>query len=319
MDKVTIELKVKIAKMYYLKKMSLSEIGDRLSVSRFKVARLLRAAEEEGIVQIRVLDPIRSGGEHELAAELERRFNLQEAIVIDVPDDAGDWLLKERLGQAGAQYLHRTLQDGDLLGVSWGTTVAQVVDQMVQFERQCGFSVVQVVGNSQEVALHISAGENVRRLATAVGTRCHLLHAPMTVTSEQLRHAIEAEPDIASTLKLYDHLSVILVGVSSFQPLGESLYVMAARLTQADVTILRRAGVVGEICSLFYDENGQIIDNELMRRSIGITADQFRKCKKVVAAAGGVDKVLPLQGLLRGDLIRVLVTDRRTALAVLGT
>src|SRR3954453_5516906 len=92
-------LTASIARRYYLEGMSKVDIADELGVSRFKVARLLDAARETGLVRIE----IRHEGEIDvdLSARLQERFDLQHAIVVDTPDD--DESLRQHLGRAAAQ------------------------------------------------------------------------------------------------------------------------------------------------------------------------------------------------------------------------
>lgn len=46
---------------------------------------------------------------------------------------------------------------------------------------------------------------------------------------------------------------------------------------------------------------------------IGMALSQLRRCPRVVALAGGVDKSAAIRGALTGNYIDVLITDRLTA------
>ena len=70
----TQRLLVKVARLYFEQDLTQNEIGDRLRLSRQKVQRLLRQAQEEGVVQISIRPVM--GTYLELEEELEQRFGL---------------------------------------------------------------------------------------------------------------------------------------------------------------------------------------------------------------------------------------------------
>src|SRR4029453_12581218 len=74
-------LMASIARRYYLEDRSKTEISEEFGLSRFKVARLLDAARESGLVRIE----IRHEGEIDvdLSARLRDRFALQHSVVVD--------------------------------------------------------------------------------------------------------------------------------------------------------------------------------------------------------------------------------------------
>ncbi|HQA60954.1 MAG TPA: sugar-binding transcriptional regulator, partial [Tepidanaerobacteraceae bacterium] len=47
----------KVCKMFYYQQLSKVEIAEKLRISRFKVARLLKKAQEVGIVKIQIVNP----------------------------------------------------------------------------------------------------------------------------------------------------------------------------------------------------------------------------------------------------------------------
>jgi DNA-binding transcriptional regulator LsrR (DeoR family) len=76
---------------------------------------------------------------------------------------------------------------------------------------------------------------------------------------------------------------------------------------------LRQQGAVGDVCLRFFDVNGNPIENALDNRVIGMQLEQLRKVERSVGIAGGKRKFEAIRGALRGKLINVLITDRRTA------
>src|SRR6201999_284422 len=78
-------LAARAARQYYLEGLSKVDIADRLGISRFRVARLLDAARESGMVRIEIGLP---GGNLDagLSAELCSVFGLRHAFDFDFPE-----------------------------------------------------------------------------------------------------------------------------------------------------------------------------------------------------------------------------------------
>src|ERR1700690_4665953 len=91
-------LAARAARQFYLEGLSKVDIADRLGISRFRVARLLDAARESGMVRIEIGLP---GGALDagLSAELCSAFGLKYAFAFDFPDE-DELALRRRLSEA---------------------------------------------------------------------------------------------------------------------------------------------------------------------------------------------------------------------------
>src|SRR5205809_4434364 len=72
---------LKACYQFYRLGLSQTEIAEKLGVSRFQVARMLRAALEDGYVVVKILEP-----EHwhsDLEQTIEVRYGLKTVIVVD--------------------------------------------------------------------------------------------------------------------------------------------------------------------------------------------------------------------------------------------
>src|SRR5512139_2716072 len=84
-----LRLLVKVSRFYYEDGLNQDAIKDRLGLSRSKVSRLMAQARETGIVQISVISPEQLY--LDLEKQLEGRFGLQEALVVEAqPGDPQD-------------------------------------------------------------------------------------------------------------------------------------------------------------------------------------------------------------------------------------
>src|SRR5487761_1851407 len=115
-------LAARAARQDYLEGVSKVDIADRLGISRFRVARLLEAARESGMVRIEIGLP---GGslDASLSAELCSAFGLKQAYAFDFPDE-GEPALRHRLGEEAGQALMEIVTPDDVLGMSWARSLS---------------------------------------------------------------------------------------------------------------------------------------------------------------------------------------------------
>ena len=119
-------LAVKAAELYYEAGKTQDEIGLALSVSRWKVGRLLVQAREQGFVRIEIVHP--SARRFSLERELCGFYDLADAVVVPTIDSDSD--VQARVAQAAADYLTTLRPVPRILGVSWGRTLHAVAARL---------------------------------------------------------------------------------------------------------------------------------------------------------------------------------------------
>jgi DNA-binding transcriptional regulator LsrR (DeoR family) len=81
---------------------------------------------------------------------------------------------------------------------------------------------------------------------------------------------------------------------------------------------IRRGGAVGEILITPFAIDGRLVAESLRDRTVAFDARALRRVSLVIGVADGPGKVAPILGALRGGFLNVLVTDVRTAEAVVA-
>jgi DNA-binding transcriptional regulator LsrR (DeoR family) len=128
---------IKVAKLYYEDGLTQQAIAERLRLSRPKISRLLQQARDDRIVQITIAPPF--GAHTDLERQLETCYGLEEALVVDVTHPDASALVMRELGAAAADYFSHILQDHDIVGLTWGGTLAAMVDALPpRSSRVCG-------------------------------------------------------------------------------------------------------------------------------------------------------------------------------------
>ncbi|MCG3056570.1 hypothetical protein KZ287_30850, partial [Escherichia coli] len=84
-------------------------------------------------------------------------FKLKKAIVASIPHEDRN-LVKEGLGEAAADYLDKIVKDGDIIGITWGTTLYHV-GMKLKNKRVKDVKVVQLKGGVSHSETNTYASE----------------------------------------------------------------------------------------------------------------------------------------------------------------
>lgn len=308
-----LRLLTKVSKLYYEQQLTQQVIADRLHLSRPKVSRLLQQAYERGIIQITVHTP--PAVHTDLEQQLEQHFGLKEATVVDVSQHTSTQAIARELGVAAAQYLQRTLIDGDVIGVSWGTTLNAMVNALSPVDTT-SVHIVQIIGGLGAPEAEVHATDICRRFAHLLNCKLALIAAPGIVDSLATKQALLSDSHIQHAFSLFSDLTMAFVGIGV--PIPSSVLMRnGAIISQDELDHLRELGAAGDISLRFFDVQGHLVQSSLNDRVIGIPLDQLKQIKRVVGVAGGLDKLEAIYGALRGRLINVLITDAELARALI--
>jgi len=298
---------IETAKLYYEQGLSQEDIARRFGISRSSVSLALKACREQKIVEIRIQDS--PTALLRLQLELEERFRLFRAVVVPAePDPEG---AKARVGQAAASLLEVELGDGLRVGLSWGTTLFQVVRQV----RPLGLSgseVIQLHGGLGAEDPAIDACGLAQSLAEKLHGRYRIIQAPISVGSREMRDLLVREPGIAETLRLAAKADLALFGVGSNAPALSSL-VRTGYLSAAQSRQLLAAGALGTVCGLHLDARGRPFPCPWNERVVGIDAEALLRIPRRIGVAAGQGKAEAVRAALLGGLINTLVTDEGLA------
>jgi deoxyribonucleoside regulator len=297
---------IEAAKLYYLIDYNQNEIAKILGVSRPTVSRLLQQAKSDGIVQINIMDPTENV--EDLAAQLENKFHLKKAIVTSIPQYE-DHIIKNYLGEKAASYLNEIVKDEDIIGVTWGTTLYHIAIELKQkFVRDV--KVVQLKGGVSHAETNTYASEILYLFGKAYNTAPHNLPLPAIVDHVVVKQAMEADRHIKRILDLGKQANIAIFTIGSIKT--DSLLFQLGYFTDSDLESLYGAAV-GDICSRFFNEQGEICNESLNERTLGVGLDDLRKKERSILVAGGPNKINGIYGALRGQYANVLVTDQFTA------
>lgn len=312
-DPVDLHLLSKVSKLYYEQGLTQREISDRLRLSRPKVSRLLQQAHKEGIVRITVMSP--AGSYADLEQALEEKFELQEVIITEVDRRASQQTVSRQIGVTAANYLQRSIQNGDVIGIFWGVTLNSMVSALKPCDA-CDIHVVQMVGGLGPPEAEEHATGLCHRMAQMLGGRLTLLPAPGIVDGAEVREVYLSDSHVRKAFEMFTQIDVAFLGIGAASP---SAWIMQNDvLTERELQALQEQGAIGETALRFFDRQGRAVRSQLDERVIGISFDQLKQIPRLVAMVGGPDKHRAVRAALSGGLISVLITDQITAQAILS-
>ena len=303
---------IKAARMYFLDGRSQDDIARVLGTSRSNVSRMLTAARTQGIVEIRVHD--RTARAADLEQALRDRFGLRHARVAAFRPGAG---AAAAVGDLAAQWLDESLQDGQVVALSWGTSLQAMVDAFA-VDQPRRVEVVPLVGGLPTVSRLVAGEELVRELAGRLGARHRFLHAPALLRSRAARDSLLAEPSVAEVLDRAGAADIAMVGIGT-AGVGSSADIIDGLGLSADERAeFLAAGPVGDTCCRFFDARGRAVGGAVRGRVLAVELEQLRAIPTVVGVATGAEKAPGVLGALRGELVGGLVVDTGLALALLS-
>ncbi len=305
-----------VARLYHVHRMRQRDIGERLGMSQARVSRVLAQAETAGLVRT-VLVPA-EGLHSDLEDELERRFGVAEAHVVEVP--GGEEQIPVGLGAAAARYLAGAPLPGGVVGfTSWSTTLqalalalALALAGEATLARSRVTHVVELLGDLGSPVLQHTAARATQRFAGLLGAEPVFLRAPGVVASSSIRRSLLRDPHVTRALRLMDDLDVAIIGVGPPR-LHRHLSSGDSYFQDDQLEGVRARGAVAELNQRFLDGTGQPVASPLDDLVIGIDLPQVRAARRRVLVAGGAAKIEPIQAALVGGWLDALITDVATA------
>lgn len=305
-------LMIRVCDLYYNKNYSQQQIAKDLILSRPTIARLLASAREQGIVQINIsnLDSVQYW---EMEKKLEQKYGLSEVIV--VPSGETDEETKAKLGEAAAHHLEYIIKEGDVVGVSMGSTLHHVVSNLANPNAE-NVTFVPLIGGVGQLRIELHANSLAEKLSRVYGGKFIPLHAPARVSSRRIRDELIREDSLSSAIRMMRRLAIAIVGIG--YPNEDSSIKATGYFKENEIDSLLKRGVAGELCMQFYDQEGCVQDYEEDNTVIGLDIDRLRKVPRSIGVAGGIEKLAAIRGAINGHYINTLITDTQCAEALVS-
>lgn len=292
--------------LYYIEELTQGEIAQQLGVSRSTVIRMLRNAQDTGLVRV-ALDVPREV--FEMERELERLYGLRKARL--VPEAGDEEKLKRWLGHAAAELLIDMVKPHTIAAVSWGTTMQAMVASLKGERAVEGLKVVPLVGGLHRA----SSGTNAHWIAEQLGRYFQAptqpLYAPVYVANRSTAEALMREVSIKETLEFIRQASLAIYSVGSLG--SEATMLQLGHLQENEQMFLYEQGAVGDITCRWVDSYGNVVELPPTINPVGVSLEDLKDIPERMTIAGGKPKQEALLATLYGGYSTTLVTDEGTA------
>ena len=164
---------VDVCTQFYELNVSKTEIANSLNISITHVNRLLKEAQERGIVKVTIQPPRFEN----LESQIIHKFALRDVRVVEAGDNRE--LLRSELGRVAATYFERLADNEAQVGVSSGRTIFEMASFVSERPRKLSIFPLNVILERDPVVRSLSANTvatilwfKARPLATARRVEC---------------------------------------------------------------------------------------------------------------------------------------------------
>ncbi|AYG63309.1 sugar-binding transcriptional regulator [Rhizobium jaguaris] len=303
-------LAVRAAWLHYAGGLTQSEVAKRLGVPSVKAHRLIARAVAEGVVKVTIDGDIVECVE--LETRLAERFGLQYCEV--APDLGEEGFEFRALGQAGAGFLKREIERGDnkVIGLGHGRTLSSAVHHMPRLNAK-GLRFVSMLGGLSRNYV-ANPYDVMHRIAEKTGAHAYMMPVPFFANTGEDREVMLAQRGVKEVFDLANNADLKLVGLGTVD--SEAQLVLSGMVEPREIAEIAASGGVGEILGHFFDADGRILETTLTARTLSASLPRS-KTERLVALAGGVAKVEAIRAVLKSRCLYGLITDERTAQALL--
>jgi deoxyribonucleoside regulator len=302
------DLAIRAAWLYHDRGFNQQAVADRLGISRSTISRLLADAERDGIVRVIVTEPLPETAQ--LAENLIEKYKLAGATVElalegEAPMDAA--------ASAMARRLESMVSAGPMtIAAGWGRTLGRAA-QTARSLHTTGVVLVDAFGHTttSDIAPAVEVTNNLGMKFSA-----RVMHIPspgFAPNAEIVGTFFESEP-VATALERARAADAVLVAVGIVG--SESLLIDAGYMTTDAMDRVIAAGGVGEVFGLYFDAEGNAVEPEALY-PVSLSLDDLRASRRVIAAAGGREKVMAVKGAIAAGIVDELAIDNSLAEALL--
>lgn len=302
----------KCCSLYYEDKLTQEEIAEYLKISRPTVTRMIKLGREIGIVKIKVLSP-NNNEFMKLEYKIEKTFNLNEVLIVPSDDFNNSKIVSEHLSDKLFNYLLRTSVKNELIGVTMGMTLRNIVSVAENSSEYLPATFIPVVGGISESRLDIHSNYIASKFAEIFQTRCLQFFSPVVFSNASLLQEFLKEKQLKIVINKYKNLDKIIMGIGGDDN-KKSTILEAGYITKSQFDKFVSEGAIGDIAMRFFDRDGNTEKFDLFNRRIsGISVEDLKRVPIRIGIAIGKDKANSVLGAINGGFVNVLILDEMCA------
>lgn len=237
-------------------------------------------------------------GLSEMEDQVKDLLKLKKVIIVPGDVDENPTIVKD-IGKACANYLKEIIKDNDIIALTGGSTLKEVIEAFPSVNNFQNNLVVPArggMGRKVETQANSLAADFAKKLK---GTY-KMLHIPENLSFEIL-DTLSKERKIKEVIDLIHKADILIYGVGNAKQMA-----LKRGMSQEEIENLHNLGAIGEAFGCYFDKNSKVVSETT---AIGININDARKINMNIAVAGGNTKVESVISTQLNNHNGILVTD----------
>jgi len=295
-------------------KLGITERTMRTEIDKLKEMNLIEiktAGVELTSVGIDLLSEIHRTFYHiknlsEIELKLMEKLKLKRVAVVSGDAEKDNFTFND-LGKKAAEIVLEHIKNDTVLGITGGTTMACVVNQMKRKKGIKNLLVLPARGGLSE-ELEIQANTIAANLAEKLDASYKLLHIPDNLDEQEL-NVLKNNKLINDVLSDIQKINLLVFG------LGNAREMATRRKSEKNVfNRIEKENLTAEAFGYFFDNDGNV---RMQINSVGITLENFKEIKNSIGVAAGSSKAEAIYAISKFNNNFILVTDEAAAKRIL--
>jgi DNA-binding transcriptional regulator LsrR (DeoR family) len=152
-------------------------------------------------------------------------------------------------------------------------------------------------------------------LAEKTGAQAYVMPVPFFANTIEDRDVLLAQRGVSDVFDLAETAPIKIVGIGTVKT-GNQL-VTSGMVNTDEIKAISDAGGVGELLGHFFNSDGVTVNTPLTARTLSVTLNEERD-DKIIALAGGPEKIEAIHAVLKSGRLSGLITDERSARVLLA-
>ena len=239
-----------------------------------------------------------------------------QRLLLHTPPSNDYQAIIQSIGRAAAEYLESIVKSNDSIGVTWGHTMAEAARKLSPADNpQENVKVIELKGGVSHSKTNNFAQEIVSKFASAFHTTAESLPLPVIFDNAETSRLVLQDKQTKFIMNKGHEANIALYTVGTVR--DDAMLFNLGYLNEDEINTLKR-DAVGDISSRFINSEGNIANEDINNRTIGINLDDLRSKEYSILIAGGEQKLNSIRATLKGEYANIVITDEKTAKSLLN-
>ncbi len=303
------ELLARMARDYYIKQKTIAELSNKYNMSRYLVTKSLKEATDSGLVTIEIHSPLVRNVQ--LEEQFQKTFGLDHPVILKVADSPNE--NAKNVIETAAKQLQRLIQKSHIVGLTWGGTIYDLIDQFQQGISD-NLTFTQFLGENMKYNSAAGSTRMVERAAAKFNSTYQTIPAPLYVVNDAARKALPNEPALTTSFASAKRMDLLISGLGTLSSIDSiPAWKQAKNLIFPGVVPNQ---IVGMLFGRPYDINGNFLLPE-KDTVLGISLPEIMAVPRRYGIVKSKFKTYSALGALRGKMLTDLVMTESIAQKIL--